>query len=163
MMEGENCHRGKGGDIVVGAEEICAGGVVYRVCHVHRRRKVYIARPDQVHAMDVQIRDSGGEAIDDLSFEVEASLLHPRRAEIGRECRNITGKKACQVPGWCACGRGQSATYRRIGIRREDLARVELGIIEVVNPNCCCRSLGLGSEPRSKDAGRALKALSRIK
>ncbi len=74
--------------------------------------------------------NSGGEAINDLPLQVEAGLLHPWGAEIGCECRNIVGKKACQVDWWRTCGGGQSATYCWIRIRREDLARVELGIVE---------------------------------
>ncbi len=80
--------------------------------------------------MNIHIGNTGGKAVGNLTFDVQAGLLHFGSLEIMRERRDLALEMGCNGVGRGAEIRMQGTVDQGIGILGKNQAIVEVGVIE---------------------------------
>src|SRR5205085_6174285 len=116
--------------VVVGAQKVGSGIVVYRIGDSGWRRQIDVAGADQIFTVNIHIGNTGGKAVRDLTLNVQASLLHFGSLEIVREGRNVACQMGCNCVRRRAEGGMQRTIDQRIRILGKDQVVVEIGVIQ---------------------------------
>src|SRR5579872_580206 len=106
----------EGIDLIVSALEDGARGIKDRISKSSWRQQVDVKGTDQVLSTHIEQRYGHRGAIDDLSFEGHARLLHPRSHEVRGECRNIMSDSLCETLRELTIRCIEWTTHKRIGI-----------------------------------------------